>query len=597
MHSPYIRSITRIHAFCLALIVLATPIPEARAQFAHSFGNQSFDRGQGVGIDSSGNVYAAGIFNGTIDFDPGPGEAIYTSTSTDVFVTSYDTTGALRFAFPIANLVGTSEASGGIAVEEDGRFYVTGAQPFGSIDFDPDPREFAETVGKVFLAGYTGDGQYRWSAPIPGGEGSGEGLGISVDAAGNVHIAGSYVFFLDFAPADTSQGDLRGLGSVDAFFASFTEDGAFRHVGRIGGPGADYARDVVADSEGNVYVTGRVTGTVRFDPDDRDGDSDFGERTAVGTADAFLASYTDEGILRFAYTFGGPFIADDDTGYGLSVDGENNVYVVGEGSSQLSFDPQDADSDGNLEVRAGDGNGSAFLASYTSEGVMRFADVFNGGTSAAFDVATNDAGVSYLTGTYSGNTDFDPLNTQMIIDQDGGSDVFVASYDAIGDLRKVFTLTGTGLLNGMGIAFEADEDVAITGGYSVLMDLGRGDAVDERTSAGQNDAFIARYPVFEPSAVDTERPSETPRVAGVSAPYPNPFSRATEFDLTLHTPQTLHVRVYDILGREMASLHEGAAASGTHRLRWEAQGAVPGLYLIRIEAEDVSETRQVVLLR
>ena len=597
MHTPYIPSITRIHAFCLAFLVLAAATAEARAQFAHSFGNESFDSGQGVGIDATGNIYAAGIFNGTIDFDPGPGEVSYTSTRTDVFVTSYDTTGALRFAFPIANAIGTSESSGGIAVEEDGRFYITGGQPFGSIDFNPDPLQVAETTGKVFLAGYTGEGAYRWSAPITGGEGSGEGLGISVDAAGNVHIAGSYVFFLDFAPADTSQGELPGIGSVDAFFASFTEDGVFRFVGRIGGAGADYARDVVADSEGNVYVTGRVTGTVQFDPDDRDGDGDFGERTTVGTADAFLASYTDEGVLRFAYTFGGANIADDDTGYGVSVDAEDNVYVVGEGSGQLSFDPEDTDNDGNLEIRAGDGNGSAFLASYTSEGVLRFANVFNGGMSAAFDVATNDAGISYITGTYSGDTDFDPLNTRMIIEQEGGSDVFVASYDAVGNLRKVFTLTGTGLLNGMGIAFDEDENVAITGGYSVMMDFGRGDALDERTSAGQDDAFIARYPVFEPSAVDTERPSETPRVAGVSAPYPNPFSRTTAFDLTLTATQTLHVRVFDILGREVDSIHEGTTPAGTHRIRWNADNAAPGLYLIRVDGEGVSETRQVVLLR
>ncbi|MDZ4700863.1 MAG: T9SS type A sorting domain-containing protein [Rhodothermales bacterium] len=597
MHTSYSVFRATSRALGLSFLLLTLAAPESNAQFAHSLGNESFDSGQGVGIDSSGNVYAAGTFNGTIDFDPGPGEVSYTSTRTDVFVTSYDTTGALRFALPIGNVFATSESSSGIAVEEDGRFYVTGGQPFGSIDFDPDPREFAETVGKVFLAGYTSEGAYRWSAPITGGESSGEGLGISADATGNVYIAGSYVFFLDFAPADTSRGDLPGIGSVDAFFASFTDDGAFRFVGRIGGPGADYARDAVADSEGNVYVTGRVTGTVQFDPDDRDNDGDRGERTTVSTADAFLASYTDEGILRFAYTFGGAFIADDDTGHGVSVDADDNVYVVGEGSGQLSFDPLDADGDGNLEVRAGDGNGSAFLASYTSDGVMRFANVFNGGASAAFDVATNDAGVSYLTGTYSGNTDFDPLNTSLIIDQDGGSDVFVASYDALGDLRKVFTLTGTGLLNGMGIAFEADEDVAITGGYSVLMDLGRGDAVDERTSAGQNDAFIARYPAFEPSSVSSERPPETPRVAGVSSPYPNPFSQATEFDLTLTAPQTLRIRVFDILGREVASIHEGTTPTGTHRIRWSAEGAAPGLYLIRVDGEGVSQTRQVVLLR
>ncbi|MEZ4701334.1 MAG: T9SS type A sorting domain-containing protein [Rhodothermales bacterium] len=596
------RSIARsfAHSGLFALfgaLMLATP-QSATAQFAYAFGNAHFDSGTDVGLDADGNIYAFGYFNGDIDFAVGPETAELKSNDTDAYVASYDSLGNVRFAFRIGNGYSIGESAGGIAVEESGRFYVTGSQPFGAIDFDPDPIEEANTFGLVYLAAYERDGSYRWSVPITGAHTSGgETYDLSLDGDGNLYIAGRYTTYLDFDPDDNDRGDISSQGSMEAFWASFTTDGVYRFAYTLGGPGADSAWGIVADTDGNVYLTGEFTGTAAFDPDDLDNDGDRIERTAVGTDDIFIASYTAAGHLRWLNTFGGPALAESDRGYAIDIDALDNVYVAGEGSNVLVFDPEDTNQDGNTNERLADANGSAFLVSYTAEGVYRFADVLQGGMSSARDIVTDDEGVSFITGTFAGATDFAPGTAEITIPNSGGTDVFVASYGADGAFRKVFSLTGTGLLVGQGIAIDARETVVVTGGFSVMMDLGRGDDVDERIGAGQNDIFIGRYPTGEEQAVAIEDGAELPGALTVHAAYPNPFAGSTSVDLDLPGAQPLRVLVYDVLGREVARLHDGLASAGTHQFRWDAAGSPPGLYLIHVESASTRLTRQVVKLR
>jgi len=64
------------------------------------FGNTSgFEEGYSVAVDSSGNVYTTGYFEGTVDFDPGAGTTNLTSNGNyDVFVSKLDSSGNLVWA-------------------------------------------------------------------------------------------------------------------------------------------------------------------------------------------------------------------------------------------------------------------------------------------------------------------------------------------------------------------------------------------------------------------------------------------------------------------------------------------------------------------
>ncbi|MDX1547438.1 MAG: choice-of-anchor B family protein, partial [Rhodothermales bacterium] len=74
--------------------------------------------------------------------------------------------------------------------------------------------------------------------------------------------------------------------------------------------------------------------------------------------------------------------------------------------------------------------------------------------------------------------------------------------------------------------------------------------------------------VLQPTAITTavdEEPAAVPAGFALAAAYPNPFNPQTTVMLAVDRAQPIRVAVYDALGREVARLHEGPLAAGTHR--------------------------------
>ena len=94
-------------------------------------------------------------------------------------------------------------------------------------------------------------------------------------------------------------------------------------------------------------------------------------------------------------------------------------------------------------------------------------------------------------------------------------------------------------------------------------------------------------------AVETELPAEF----ALHQNYPNPFNPSTtiSFSIARSTPVTL--KVFDLMGRELATLAQGTYAPGTYSLRWDAGAASAGLYFCQMEVEGGVYTRRMVLLR
>jgi hypothetical protein len=95
---------------------------------------------------------------------------------------------------------------------------------------------------------------------------------------------------------------------------------------------------------------------------------------------------------------------------------------------------------------------------------------------------------------------------------------------------------------------------------------------------------------------DTESEPEPALASGLSV-YPNPSAGAATVTLTLAEAEEVRVAVYDVLGRTVAVLHEGALAAGSNELRLDGAGLPPGVYIVRAEGEAFRVTRRVTLLR
>jgi leucyl aminopeptidase len=92
-------------------------------------------------------------------------------------------------------------------------------------------------------------------------------------------------------------------------------------------------------------------------------------------------------------------------------------------------------------------------------------------------------------------------------------------------------------------------------------------------------------------------PEELPRQFALEQNYPNPFNPATEIPYQLSAGSRVTVKVYDLLGREVATLAEGWREAGRYSVRWDARGAASGVYLCRLQWEGGSQTRRMVLTR
>ena len=92
-----------------------------------------------------------------------------------------------------------------------------------------------------------------------------------------------------------------------------------------------------------------------------------------------------------------------------------------------------------------------------------------------------------------------------------------------------------------------------------------------------------------------ERPNATRLVSA----YPNPFNQATRVVFEVAERAPVKVAVYDIMGREVRTLHEGALSAGRHDITWQGlddagNQVATGVYFCRMKAGDVTQTRKVV---
>jgi len=80
--------------------------------------------------------------------------------------------------------------------------------------------------------------------------------------------------------------------------------------------------------------------------------------------------------------------------------------------------------------------------------------------------------------------------------------------------------------------------------------------------------------------------------------YPNPFNPSTQIQFTLPAQSAVTLRVYDILGRQVAELIDQTLAPGTHQVRWEPERTAPsGIYYYRLESGSQALTGKMLLLK
>ena len=320
------------------------------------------DVSQAIAVDISGNVYVTGKSYNGLHYDYAYATVKYDSDGNELWAARYDGPGE-----------GDDEARA-IAVDAWGNVYVTGCSggDYATVKYDGDGNELwvarydgpaggedgavavaVDDSGKVYVTGssggdyatlkYDSEGNRLWVARYEG-----EARAMVVDDSGNVYVTGKSQYKYATVKYDSDGNELwvggcygpacgdggavaialDGWGNVYATGQSYSSrtltygyatvkydsDGRQLWVARYDEGASGQGVAIVADSSGNVYITGEVWGEYR--------------NYYYDTVDCFTVSYDGDGNELWVAAYDGP-AGGEDRGVAIAVDAWGNVYVAG----------------------------------------------------------------------------------------------------------------------------------------------------------------------------------------------------------------------------------------------------------------------------
>ena len=294
--------------------------------WAKRMGGAGNDEGKSVKSYPNGDIYMAGPFSGTADFNPSSAVAnLVSAGNSDAFIAKYTSTGAYTWA----KRMGGSDADMSTALTLVGNDIVTVGTFSATADFNPGSgtANLTSAGGRdVFVSRLDTNGAYVWAKRI-GGTGFDTANDVQLAGTG-VIIAGEFEGTVDFNPSSAVSNRISA-GQADAFVASLDGNGNFLGASRFGGTGQDIGYGVLGTSITSFTLTGSFSNTVDFDLG-----SGVANQTSNGAADIFVLKYDNPGGLLWVHTFGS---VGDDRGYGISTS-PDGVRVVGHFRGTVDFD-------------------------------------------------------------------------------------------------------------------------------------------------------------------------------------------------------------------------------------------------------------------
>jgi hypothetical protein len=88
-----------------------------------------------------------------------------------------------------------------------------------------------------------------------------------------------------------------------------------------------------------------------------------------------------------------------------------------------------------------------------------------------------------------------------------------------------------------------------------------------------------------------------PIANGLAQNFPNPFNPSTRIGYSVARAGHVSLKVFDLLGREIASLIEGEQERGIHSVEWDGAGHAGGIYFYRLRCGSYSDTKRMLLIK
>ncbi len=435
--------------------------------YSSFLGGNDTEHGQGIAVDSSRNVYVAGLSRST-GFPTTPGTIDTTQNGNfDVFISKLNAAGT--------NLIYSTFLGGnandecyGLAADSFGNVYVTGLA--SSTGYPTTPGAYDTTYngnGDIFVSKLNPSGSQLIYSTFIGGINSGEtGYGVAVDLSGDAYVVGSTTGS-DYPTTPGGIDTTYNGGSFDIVVSRLNASGTqLAYSTYLGGAGFDQGRAICVDASGNAFVTGytQLSGGAEFDVF-------VGKINLSGTALIYLSF------------FGG---SSSDQGQGIAVDSSGNAYVVGNtGSGNFPTTPGVFDSSFN-------GLDDVFISMVNPEGTQFVYSTFIGGndldhgTAIAIDLLGN----AYVTG-WAVSTTYPTTTDAFDRTQNGQSDVFMSKLNTSGSQLVYSTfIGGSNAEEGRAIAVVSSGNPYIIG--SAFLNYPTTTGAFDTTHNGESDVVVTK---------------------------------------------------------------------------------------------------------
>ncbi|MBI3510187.1 MAG: T9SS type A sorting domain-containing protein [Bacteroidetes bacterium] len=317
----------------------------------------------------------------------------------------------------------------------------------------------------ILSANIFAQGNWLWAKSATGASPD-EGFAVCTDTAGNVFVTGEFQSpILTFGSVN-----LVNTGAWDIFIAKYDPNGNVLWAKRAGGGSGDEAFSICADQNGNIFITGTYSSS----------SITFGSTTITnaGGYDIFIAKYDANGNALWAKSEGG---TGTDVGYGVSADATGNVYLTG-----YFFSPTMTI---GTTLLTNAGSSDIFIAKYDPNGNALWAKSCGStGGDEGVSVVADHSGNAVLSGFFFGPSISIGTNT---LTNAGSYDIFIAKYDANGNVLWANGAGGTGDDEGYSLCADANSNVFLTGYFqsnSIVF------GTNTLTNPGvSNDAFLVKY--------------------------------------------------------------------------------------------------------
>lgn len=276
--------------------------------------------------DETGGLYYTGVFEGSVDFDPGIGTTYLSSLGKDIFCSHLSSSGILDWAFFIGGTGNEDESKTILRMYPDK--VILGAKIFGTADLNPGVDIIiagtpSETLWFELLLD-SGGNYLSLDTTIVGGT-------FQLDADGNKYYFGTFSDSIDLDPGPTSA-LVYGMGTLNPFIAKYNSFGDF-----IWGKGWDWVGNgplswhIDQLPNGTQIIGGKFQYTNDFDPS-----PGMQNLTPFGGTDGFLLKIDSTGTFQWVIQIGASQV---DIVHALCAGPGDAVYYAGLFDGTIDFDP------------------------------------------------------------------------------------------------------------------------------------------------------------------------------------------------------------------------------------------------------------------